>query len=332
MSVGRNDPCPCGSGKKYKKCCLEKDGAAKPAPRLGSKADRIAPGAIGDYGPPELNEEFFAAHPLKLSPARVINNIMHAPELSTLVNDFVRERIPRGGDESRRIEQAGSAAELVEIMKRDPDPLNHEALIQRALERADEAVSLILSALEESQSASFVELAVQILYRSRRDMSAELLALAARPIANAHALSLVCLLLGMLGVEESRKPLWDCFHFFRERFPKRYYEQGPLIGLYELEERSGAAREAPAEWREQVASRLRDSGYSVSPPGIDRIAELIGQNRRLAAIQVLRQETGAEMEEVRDAIDQLLSELSSGADASAAPREFSLAGESTQDD
>jgi uncharacterized protein YecA (UPF0149 family) len=21
-TVGRNDPCPCGSGKKYKKCCL----------------------------------------------------------------------------------------------------------------------------------------------------------------------------------------------------------------------------------------------------------------------------------------------------------------------
>lgn len=22
--VGRNDPCPCGSGKKFKKCCLDK--------------------------------------------------------------------------------------------------------------------------------------------------------------------------------------------------------------------------------------------------------------------------------------------------------------------
>ncbi len=22
-NIGRNDPCPCGSGKKYKKCCLE---------------------------------------------------------------------------------------------------------------------------------------------------------------------------------------------------------------------------------------------------------------------------------------------------------------------
>lgn len=23
--VGRNEPCPCGSGKKYKNCCLQKD-------------------------------------------------------------------------------------------------------------------------------------------------------------------------------------------------------------------------------------------------------------------------------------------------------------------
>ena len=24
-TVGRNDPCPCGSGKKYKKCCMLKE-------------------------------------------------------------------------------------------------------------------------------------------------------------------------------------------------------------------------------------------------------------------------------------------------------------------
>ena len=28
VKVGRNDPCPCGSGKKYKNCCLDKDMAA----------------------------------------------------------------------------------------------------------------------------------------------------------------------------------------------------------------------------------------------------------------------------------------------------------------
>ncbi|MEX2684291.1 MAG: SEC-C metal-binding domain-containing protein [Candidatus Sigynarchaeota archaeon] len=25
--MGRNDPCPCGSGKKYKKCCMLKKNA-----------------------------------------------------------------------------------------------------------------------------------------------------------------------------------------------------------------------------------------------------------------------------------------------------------------
>ena len=32
--TGRNDPCPCGSGKKYKHCCLEKDRAAELAPAI----------------------------------------------------------------------------------------------------------------------------------------------------------------------------------------------------------------------------------------------------------------------------------------------------------
>ena len=32
--LGRNDPCPCGSGKKYKHCCLEQDRAAELAPAI----------------------------------------------------------------------------------------------------------------------------------------------------------------------------------------------------------------------------------------------------------------------------------------------------------
>lgn len=36
--TGRNDPCPCGSGKKYKHCCLEKDRAAELAPAIAQRA------------------------------------------------------------------------------------------------------------------------------------------------------------------------------------------------------------------------------------------------------------------------------------------------------
>lgn len=34
--IGRNDPCPCGSGKKYKKCCLE-SGKYEGTHQLGSE-------------------------------------------------------------------------------------------------------------------------------------------------------------------------------------------------------------------------------------------------------------------------------------------------------
>lgn len=37
--IGRNDSCPCGSVKKYKHCCLEKDRAAELAPAI---AHRVA--------------------------------------------------------------------------------------------------------------------------------------------------------------------------------------------------------------------------------------------------------------------------------------------------
>lgn len=40
MKVGRNEPCPCGSGKKYKKCCLGKDEEAR---RVAQAPEPLAP-------------------------------------------------------------------------------------------------------------------------------------------------------------------------------------------------------------------------------------------------------------------------------------------------
>jgi tetratricopeptide (TPR) repeat protein len=40
--TSRNDPCPCGSGKKYKKCCLEKDQASERAELTRIAAQRAA--------------------------------------------------------------------------------------------------------------------------------------------------------------------------------------------------------------------------------------------------------------------------------------------------
>ena len=40
LKIGRNDPCPCGSGKKYKKCCPYE--AASPLPILRYDTPREA--------------------------------------------------------------------------------------------------------------------------------------------------------------------------------------------------------------------------------------------------------------------------------------------------
>jgi tetratricopeptide (TPR) repeat protein len=45
--VGRNDPCPCGSGHKYKRCCLPRDEAAAVAARAAAPA-----GAVDAAPPP----------------------------------------------------------------------------------------------------------------------------------------------------------------------------------------------------------------------------------------------------------------------------------------
>ena len=40
--VGRNDPCPCGSGKKFKRCCLERMEAEERSARLQAESDGLA--------------------------------------------------------------------------------------------------------------------------------------------------------------------------------------------------------------------------------------------------------------------------------------------------
>ncbi|MBT3294652.1 MAG: DUF1186 domain-containing protein [Verrucomicrobia bacterium] len=40
-ATGRNDPCPCGSGKKYKKCCIDKGRVTAPQQRLSANGNPI---------------------------------------------------------------------------------------------------------------------------------------------------------------------------------------------------------------------------------------------------------------------------------------------------
>lgn len=45
--IGRNDPCPCGSGRKYKNCCANKTGRIRAVGWVAIAAAALAVGVLG---------------------------------------------------------------------------------------------------------------------------------------------------------------------------------------------------------------------------------------------------------------------------------------------
>lgn len=68
---GRNEPCHCGSGRKYKQCCLEKDNAALRAANARVAADTAAQPAEAERDVPKRAPKHHTEQPWKASTARV---------------------------------------------------------------------------------------------------------------------------------------------------------------------------------------------------------------------------------------------------------------------
>jgi hypothetical protein len=65
MNEGRNDPCPCGSGKKYKKCCLEKDEQEQLAKMVNMFPEKRSESSIDEWEPDEddfYDKDFWGAY------------------------------------------------------------------------------------------------------------------------------------------------------------------------------------------------------------------------------------------------------------------------------
>lgn len=80
--VGRNDPCPCGSGKKYKSCCLQKE-QQKRHPQGGRKftAKVLSGGGINKPKPqPQEQAQAKAAVDYNTLMERSFGSALHSHE------------------------------------------------------------------------------------------------------------------------------------------------------------------------------------------------------------------------------------------------------------
>lgn len=139
MKTGRNDPCPCGSGKKYKVCCLQKDQHLREKEnqvrRMGAPSPQLPLDATPAAAPPiasepddaiiELYNAFEAAdfeEQLRLFDESLDNpKLMDAENIYSMFNHLE-------GESRRRHEPERVLALAKAIRERRPDALRQDAV------------------------------------------------------------------------------------------------------------------------------------------------------------------------------------------------------------
>ncbi|MGO9109671.1 MAG: SEC-C metal-binding domain-containing protein [Thermoguttaceae bacterium] len=93
QKVGRNDPCPCGSGKKFKKCCLGKE----PLRQQEKTRSEFPIGTIALYGPDDKRTTKIAAGVIKRKGADAIlkrwvgTNVKDDPKVRREIQEFFKK-------------------------------------------------------------------------------------------------------------------------------------------------------------------------------------------------------------------------------------------------
>jgi len=228
MKIGRNHPCPCGSGKKYKNCCLN---------RKMTPDHSFPQRAMKDYGPPTFSGGFFKKNPIKgISGARLVYSMILNPGIDQLASKITKQFIRRGEKEARRIKEETNPENLIDIMEQEPDPFNHRILKEKILYFSNFTLPKIIERLRNNRNDAFAELAVEIIYESKVDCGVQLLEIL-DSIDDPYTSSLVCMLLGLIGPRDGIQPIWNYYHFFKNEYAHETFDQGPLLALYEMKDR-----------------------------------------------------------------------------------------------
>ena len=239
--IGRNEPCPCGSGKKYKKCCLKRDEENAFATLTGTRSDDdiISADTVFDYGKPCIDDAFLRTNDVhEISGLRLLYSLILNPIVEELAHKTVLGFLNRGREEMDLITNATGVEALLAIMRNNPDPINHAPLMKKLVSYREQAVPRILQELKKPQNDSFVELSARILHRTGKNYSKELIdIITAGENRNAYAISVLCVLLGFYDNDESEKLMWDYYHYMKRTYPNNTYSDGPLLGLIEMRER-----------------------------------------------------------------------------------------------
>lgn len=234
MKINRNDPCPCGSGKKYKKCCgsdaINISSNSKTISHIEHFIDDILPNAE----PPEFSEKFFNDLDIdEICPYKLMYSCLLHPKLESIASSFSNQFMNRGKQEAILIKGCQTSSDLIELMKNGIDSLNHEIMRSMLLEKKEESVPLLLETLSKNVRDDFIEISIRTIFLSNVDVSDEIMTIIADHKKTLYQISILCILLGFYDNPRSVRFLWNYFLYLREKFPSQKYWKGPFYGLWE---------------------------------------------------------------------------------------------------
>jgi hypothetical protein len=151
QKINRNDPCPCGSGKKYKKCCEAKDAARSSSPYAGMTMDE-AMRDPGRHGDPRIIEKI---------PAEWLGEL----KLETLSSKQLQELARRLGELDRWDEAETALGELGGRADQEgirADDLRAELVRKLLVDGKPDRVAALLTQIKNDDDPLFRAAAVSV--------------------------------------------------------------------------------------------------------------------------------------------------------------------------
>jgi len=143
------------------------------------------------------------------------------------------ERLKRINQEKELIQSEQNPEEIFQLLRKKIDGVNRVDLIKKALEFEEVLLPMVMEKLMRSYHDIFIENSIRLLARSKKDYSPVLKEQYA-DIRSPYVQSVVCLILGFRGQEDTIPWMLDRFFEMKKLYPGETYDQGPLLALHEL--------------------------------------------------------------------------------------------------
>ena len=154
-------------------------------------------------------------------------------EFDILKEKIMPERLAEAAPGIAKIKEIASGSDLVQTMLRKQDPLNNDAIVDKAMEFEEDVVPEVVRRFKNNMTMDFIEMAVLVMVKSKFNMADEIMGYF-DDMRSPYAQSLALVVLGFKADENAIPWLISKYHQMKKRYPRDSHYLGAYYGLEEI--------------------------------------------------------------------------------------------------